>query len=195
MPFATLNMLKPNEVWYSRRYQKYKEFGSAPPVWVFLVDKYVAFAVVWIPLFVFRPLSEALVDWTLFMLITGTLASLITQVQHNTELAIGDEEFSEVYPLCEQLVRTTDVGTSRGAWWWLCGGVNFHIMHHLAPTLSFLELPAATGRLKKCLREMDVELPVHQTIFMAVVSHARLLTKLARRPGDESEPQPIREYS
>ncbi|MEU0794888.1 fatty acid desaturase [Amycolatopsis sp. NPDC005961] len=182
MPLATLNMLKPNEVWYSRRYRKYKEFESAPSAWVFLVDKYITFAVVWLPLFVFKPLSNAILDWTLFMLMTGTLASLITQVQHNTELAIGDEEFSTLYPLCEQLVRTTDVGVSKGIWWWLCGGVNFHIMHHVAPTLSFRELPEVTERLKLCLLDAGVELPVHQNIFVALVSHARLLRKLARRP-------------
>ncbi|MFD9889731.1 fatty acid desaturase family protein [Amycolatopsis sp. NPDC059027] len=180
MPFSTLNMLKPSEVWYTRRYRRYREFGSAPKCWVFLVDKYATFAAVWCPLFILTSLSSAFVDLVLFMLFTGALASLITQVQHNTDLTVGDEDFSKIYPLCEQLVRTTDVGCSKGFWWWLCGGVNFHVVHHIAPTLSFLELPGATSRLRASLQEISIELPTHRSLFGALQSHARLLKVLSR---------------
>jgi len=182
-PFATINMLKPSEVWFLRRFRRYPGIGAAPPSWVFLVDKYVPFAVFWAPVIIGQGPWPSLATFLTFQVLEGILVSLITQVQHNTELSDDGGESSTRWPLCDQLLRTSDVGATRGVWWWLCGGVNFHVCHHLVPTRSFLELPAATERLRANLCEIGVTLPVHRNIADALRSHTRLLRTLAHRPG------------
>jgi linoleoyl-CoA desaturase len=185
LPLATLNMIKPSEPWLMRRFGGRAGFGAPPPVWVFLVDKYVPCALVWLPVFLSQSWWGAAGTFLSFHLVAGTLVSFITQVQHNTLLADDGDDFSMRWPLCEQVLRTTDVGVAQGVWWWICGGANFHVAHHLAPSLSFLELPSVSTRLRFNLREVGVELPVHKNMFSAIASHAALIRTLARRPQPE----------
>lgn len=183
-PFAAMNMLKPSELWYRRRFTNLPELASAPPGWVFLADKYLPFLATWSPIFIIRGAQGAEI-FVMFELAVGILVSLVTQVQHNTALSEQDDDFSIQWPLCEQLVRTTDVGTSPGIWWWLCGGANLHAAHHIAPTLTFLELPGVTSRLRSDLLEVGLKLPEHRNIISAIRSHGQLLRFLASRPGQD----------
>lgn len=181
LPLSTLSMLKPAEPRLKRRYVERYGLNTTTPGWLFLVDKYVPAAVVWSPVFAARPLGSAIILFMAFHLLAGTLVSFITQVQHNTTLSIVEgNDCPERWPLCNQLVRTTDVGHRRGPWWWLCGGVNFHVVHHIAPSLSFLELPAATSRLRTNLADIGVELPAHGGMLAAIGSHASLIHALSR---------------
>jgi fatty acid desaturase len=181
LPFATLNMLKPSEVWAVRRYRNYKGFGLPPSGLFFLVDKYPPLAVVWLPVFIHQGIRTGLLCFLIFQLLAGTLVSVITQVQHNTALSDDSDDYSMRWPLCEQLARTTDVGTTKGLWWWLCGGTNFHVAHHLIPSLTFLELPAVTTRLRIELERSGIQYPLHGRLRTALASHALLLKNLASR--------------
>ena len=182
LPFATLNMLKPSELWTVRRYQRYSGIGSPPPGWIFLADKYPLLILVWLPVLLTQGPKGGLLTFVIFQMIAGALVSVVTQVQHNTTLADDSTEYSQRWPLCEQLARTIDVHSSYGIWWWLSGGTNFHVIHHLVPSLSFLELPGATARLRTELEKVGVSYPKHDTLRAALWSHALLVRKLARRP-------------
>ncbi|MEO3816041.1 fatty acid desaturase [Plantactinospora sp. B24E8] len=190
LPFSTLNMLKPAEPRLVRRYNHLPGITITVPGWVFLLDKYVGALVVWLPVFLTQSLRGATATFLVFHLCAGTLVSFVTQVQHNTALSDDSDDYSARWPLCDQVLRTTDVGRRQGVWWWLCGGVNFHIAHHLAPSLTFLELPAVTARLRADLREIGLDLPVHRDMITAVRSHASLVRSLARRPCDNSPHSP-----
>jgi fatty acid desaturase len=182
LPFATLNMLKPNELWGLRRFRKYNGLGEPPSGLVFLADKYPPLVLAWLPVFLSQGLTRGFTTFLVFHLACGTLVSAITQVQHNTTLSDDSDDYSLRWPLCEQLARTTDVGHSQGLWWWLCGGTNFHVAHHLIPSLSFLELPAVTARLRVELARTGIKYPAHDTVWTALRSHALLLRRLAQRP-------------
>jgi linoleoyl-CoA desaturase len=183
LPFATINMLKPNEIWGVQRLKLHKGIGTLPPTWVFLLDKYAPLTIAWIPVLYFQGPRHGAICFLVFQLIAGTLVSIITQVQHNTALADDSDDYSTRWPLCEQLARTTDVGVGRGMWWWLSGGTNFHVAHHIIPTLSFLELPAVTARLRAELSSIGIPFPVHENIGAAIKSHVILLRRLGRRPA------------
>lgn len=180
-PLSTLNILKPDEAWFARRFAARIELGNRPPIWLMLIDKYVPFALVWTPVFEVRAGWGSLRLFLTFQLIAGTLTAIITQVQHNTALSNDADDSGGRFPLCDQLVRTADVGRTRGVWWWLCGGVTLHVVHHLAPTLTFFELPAVTARLRTELAAAGIDLPTHPGLWAALRSHARLL-------GDLSQP-------
>jgi linoleoyl-CoA desaturase len=186
LPFATINMMKPSELWAIRRLRKYKGIGRPPFGWVFLIDKYPPLVITWLPVLLVQDFSSFVVTFLVFQLIAGTLTSLVTQVQHNTLLADRSTNYSMRWPLSDQLARTTDVGKARSAWWWLCGGTNFHIAHHIMPTLSFLELPGVTGRLRNELADLGVPYQSHDTVRAALRSHALLIRELSRRPTEQS---------
>jgi linoleoyl-CoA desaturase len=183
LPLSTLNMLKPGEVWGVRGLSEYRGLGPLPSRRALLLDKYSAFIAVWAPLLLWRGWATTVLCFVVFELVAGTLASVETQVQHNTALADDSDDFSARWPLCEQLARTTDVGTAKGMWWWLSGGTNFHVAHHLIPSLTFFELPAATARLRQELDQLGIAYPVHRTLRDAVRSHLLLLRTLAEPPS------------
>jgi linoleoyl-CoA desaturase len=180
LPLATLNMLKPSELWAVRRFRRYSGLGAPPSGWRFLADRYPLLALVWLPAFLAQGPRLGFLCFLLFQLAAGTLVSVITQVQHNTALSDDGDDYSARWPLCEQLARTTDAGGSTGFWWWLSGGTNFHVAHHLIPSLSFLELPAVTARLRADLAAIGVPYPAHDGLVEALRSHAKLLRTLAR---------------
>ncbi len=178
LPFATLNMLKPAECWLAPRYRRYRGLSSMPPGYIFLLDKYVPLLVIWLPVFAVHGWFAAYL-FLIFQGLSGLLVSLVTQVQHNTALSNAGTDYTRRWPLCEQFARTADVGIVVGCWWWLSGGTNFHVVHHLVPSLSFLELPAATARLRREMADIGISYPVHATLAGALRSHARLLRRLS----------------
>jgi linoleoyl-CoA desaturase len=187
-PLSTLNILKPEELRVARRYATLIGMKNPPSRSLLMLDKYGPFTLVWAPPVAVHPGLEALWLFLTFQVITGVLTALVTQVQHNTALSNVTDDRAGQFPLCDQLLRTTDVGDSRGLWWWLCGGVNFHVVHHLAPTLTFLELPDVTARLRAELAGAGVPWPAHSGLWTAVRSHATLLRDLSRQtPGRRQE--------
>jgi linoleoyl-CoA desaturase len=178
VPLATLNMLRPTELWTTVRFRS--QLGDfVPKPHVFLVDRYPAMMLFWLPVFLVRPMPEALASFVVFHLVAGTLVSLTTQVQHNTDLVQPLDATDFRTPLVEQVFRSSDV-PSRGLWWWISGGTNYHALHHLVPALSFLELPGATERLRAVLRDQGYDVPTHSSLRCAVRAHGRLVRSLSR---------------
>ncbi|MEU6848603.1 fatty acid desaturase [Actinacidiphila alni] len=182
LPFSTLNMLKPGELWAGRKDVVRRAVGPRRKgwAWFLLADKYVPHAAVWTPVFVFLPPRRALLTFLLFHFVSGTLVSLITQVQHNTDLAEYGPSAGGTESLSAQLSRSTDVGGGRGFWYWLSGGTTYHCVHHIAPSLTFPELPAATARLTALLAGTGERVRTHPSMWAAVKSHGRLIRALSR---------------
>jgi linoleoyl-CoA desaturase len=180
MPLSTLAMLKPSEIWQSRKFSFQTGLHPKRSAYFYLLQRYASLGVVWVPVFTAQSVKHATILFLIFSLLTGSLVSLITQIQHNTDLSDDSPKFSDEFPLCEQLARSTDVAIGRGIWWWICGGVNLHVVHHLAPSVSFLELPEITERLSGHLASCGITIPSHPRLTDAVMSHARLIRKLSR---------------
>ncbi|MCF2527250.1 fatty acid desaturase family protein [Yinghuangia soli] len=186
LPFSTLNMLKPSELWTVRREAVQAVLGGRGRRygWVLLLDKYLPHVLVWAPLFAWLPLGRAAALYLAFHLIAGTFVSLITQVQHNTDLAEYGGGGETTASLVTHLRRSTDVGQRRGFWYWLSGGTTYHVVHHLAPSLSFQELPYSTKRLVSALEGTGERVRVHPGMWAAVKSHGRLIRTLSNPPDE-----------
>lgn len=180
LPFTTLAMLKPVELWRTRTFGRLLGGQPMPRSSTFLVDRYLPMALVWAPLFVTRPGGQALSMFACFHVVVGTLVSLVTQVQHNTALTQSDDPLDWEFKFWEQIRRSSDITSRFGLWWWLTGGTNMHAAHHLIPTVSFLELPAVTRRLRVTLRSVNLDVPTHPGFLSALSSHARLIRTLSR---------------
>jgi linoleoyl-CoA desaturase len=184
LPFATIGMLKPSELWTTRQPLVRRVAGKRPRGWgwLLLADKYIPHGIVWAPVFIVLPMRGALSVYLLFHLTAGFFVSLITQVQHNTDLAEHGPSSGGIESLSSQLNRSTDVGSGRGIWYWISGGTTYHSVHHVAPTLTFLELPAATERLNSLLKGSELKVRVHPNMWSAVKSHGRLVRALSVPP-------------
>jgi len=187
LPFATLNMLKPSEPWTVRRAAFAAALGRQRRGWgwLLLADKYVPHLAVWLPVFLLQPAYRAWSAYLVFHLVAGTFISLITQVQHNTDLAEHGPSSGAAEPLVSQVRRSTDVGHRKDFWYWLSGGTTYHVVHHVAPTLTFPELPGATARLQRALNDTGEQIRVHPGMWAAVRSHARLIRALSLVPQPE----------
>lgn len=180
-PLAVINMLKPAEIWQRRRFCELAGLGSAPAAWRFVADKYIPFTAVWLPVVFARGPQDAVPIMLTFFSVSGVLASLVTQVQHNTSGSDTQVHFSSEWPLCEQIAQSSDVrvAPTQSVWWWISGGTNYHTIHHLIPSLSFLELPEATRRLQQGLKDHGYDVNCHPSLRAAIMSHARLLRMLS----------------
>lgn len=175
-PFATIAMLSPMDIF--RLYQSPLGAGR----WAAarsLADKYTIYTVVWGILLGLHGLAAGLVIWLSFHCASGIAATLITQAQHNA----GASEVPAnpaAHKLLYQLRVTNDVGRPSGLWWWISGGTTLHVVHHLVPQLTFLELPGATRRLRMTLAEFDDQIPHYPNMRMAVRAHRTRLHELSR---------------
>jgi linoleoyl-CoA desaturase len=180
LPFTTVNMLKPSELWCVARFRELLPGRRVPPAWRFLADRYPPCLGVWAPVIVIRGWQVGLALLLVFHLVAGTLVALVTQVQHNTTITQPEDPTQWRFRLWEQVRRSSDVTSRSGLWRWLAGGTNTHAAHHLMPGLSFLELPGVTLRLRALLASLGVDVPTHISVGAAVRSHARLIRDLAK---------------
>jgi linoleoyl-CoA desaturase len=65
---------------------------------------------------------------------------------------------------------------------YLLGGLNFHIEHHLFPTICHVHYPAISDIVQKTCREFGVKYQENRTLAASLASHYRWL----RRMGNES---------
>jgi linoleoyl-CoA desaturase len=178
-PFGALNMLKPGEIYQARYLYKKTGHKFRTPMWRCLLDKYVPFAIVWAPVAIIKG-TQAIPAFLVYQVVAGSLTAIITQVQHDTLLTASNYRIEEEDNLSRQVFMSSDVESRRMIWWWICGGVNYHAIHHLIPSLTIIETPAATRRLRSVLRPMGFDVPTHRNVVTAFVSHVRLIYRLSK---------------
>ncbi|HEU0161051.1 MAG TPA: acyl-CoA desaturase [Rhizomicrobium sp.] len=85
-----------------------------------------------------------------------------------------------------QMQTTANFATGSRAWTWFSGGLNHQIEHHLFPAIGHSHYAAIGPVVRRTAAEFG--LPYHQyaTWGGAIVSHVRLLRRLAARPGPET---------
>lgn len=115
--------------------------------------------------------------------ITGLSISIVFQLAHVVE----GTEFYSAQPGVEkgkkewalhQISSTANFGTSSKWLYWLLGGLNFQIEHHLFPRVSHIHYPAVSRFVKEACRESNIAYHEYTSMFNAVVSHFLHLRKL-----------------
>jgi linoleoyl-CoA desaturase len=61
---------------------------------------------------------------------------------------------------------------------WLLGGLNFQIEHHLFPKISHIHYPQISKLVKETCKEFNVTYHEYSTMFDAVVSHIMYLRRM-----------------
>jgi linoleoyl-CoA desaturase len=115
----------------------------------------------------------------------GLAISIVFQLAHVVE----GTQFHSVRPknttaklewAVHQVNSTANFATSSKVLYWLLGGLNFQIEHHLFPRVSHIHYPALSRFVKESCRECNVVYTEYTSMFKAIVSHLRYLRRLGR---------------
>lgn len=121
-----------------------------------------------------------------FMIITftcGLAISIVFQLAHvveGTDFHNLQEGNSSQEWAVHQISTTSNFGTSNKLLFWLMGGLNFQVEHHLFPRISHIHYPAISKLVKETCDEYHIAYHEYSSMFRAIVSHLVHLRRLGR---------------
>lgn len=140
---------------------------------IFLILPMILLPVVWY----WVVLSFLLMHFT-----SGLILTTVFQTAHvvpSSEYPMPDEQGSlENSWAVHQLYTTTDFSPGSKLIFWLTGGLNYQIEHHLFPNISHVHYPAISKIVKQVSEKYQLPYHVHPGFFKAVKEHARMLKML-----------------
>lgn len=138
---------------------------------------YVTVAVV-IPV-IFVGWAKAMLGFLLVTFVCGLFISIVFQLAHVVEKAKFplEKKIAGDWAV-HQLSTTSNFATSNKIMFWLLGGLNFQIEHHLFPMVSHIHYPQISKLVKETCKEFNVTYHEYATMFDAVISHIMYLRKM-----------------
>ena len=79
-----------------------------------------------------------------------------------------------------QLASTSNFATSSKSLYWLLGGLNFQIEHHLFPRISHIHYPAISVFVREICSKSGIVYNEHASMMDAIISHIVHLHRLGR---------------
>jgi len=159
---------------------------------VLVVGKTVFFTwAFYIPL-MFHSLGTVLLFYAVAVSVLGITLSVVFQLPH----CAGQADFPlpnrtgriEKPWAVHQAQATLGVNRRSRLLSWPLGGLNFHLEHHLLPTICHIHYPAIAEIVKKTCNEYGVKYGEHPTFWSGVASHYRWLRLMGRKGKYPSEP-------
>jgi linoleoyl-CoA desaturase len=126
-----------------------------------------------------------LIGFLIITFVCGLAISIVFQLAHVVEStqfhsAHTQDEKEKVEWAIHQLATTANFATSSKPLYWLLGGLNFQIEHHLFPRVSHVHYPQISKLVKQACEESSIAYHENATMFKAIVSHLIHLRKLGR---------------
>lgn len=116
----------------------------------------------------------------LFHLSLGVILTLIFQVAH----VQSDSQYDDLNPksdwLTHQLKTSADFGTGSKITNYLCGGLNFQVIHHLFPNVSYRHYPKIQAILKELCAKHGLTYCEYESFTAATRAHLTWLQKMSR---------------
>jgi linoleoyl-CoA desaturase len=126
-----------------------------------------------------------LVGFLIITFVCGLSISIVFQLAHVVEVtqfhsAHEQNDKSKVEWAVHQLATTANFATSSKSLYWLLGGLNFQIEHHLFPRVSHIHYPQISKLVKQACHEYSIVYHENATMFKAIVSHLMHLKRLGQ---------------
>ena len=124
-----------------------------------------------------------LVGFLIITITCGLTISIVFQLAHvveGTRFHIGSEGDIQQDWAIHQLSTTSNFGTSSKLLFWVLGGLNFQIEHHLFPKISHIHYPAISRIVKETCQECQIAYHEYSSMFKAIASHLIHLRRLGR---------------
>src|SRR5690554_554723 len=124
-----------------------------------------------------------LVGFVVLSIACGFSISIVFQLAHvveGTQFPEPDFETKKVEQewAVHQLATTANFATESKMTYWLLGGLNFQVEHHLFPSISHVHYPQINRLVKETCEEFNVVYLEHKTMGKAFLSHLLHIKKL-----------------
>ncbi len=154
---------------------------------VFIGGKSIFFALAFVlPLF-YHPVSVVVFYYLVTVLMMGIPLAVVFQLPHCTgrsEFPLPDKVSREMKNpwAVHQAEVTLDYDRHSRIKTWLLGGLNFHLEHHLFPSICHINYPGMSKVVEETCREFSVKYAEHRTLWVGLAEHYRWLREMGR-PG------------
>ncbi len=153
----------------------------------FLFGKLLFFVIAFGVPVLFHSVWVVALFYIIIAFIVGVVLSVVFQLAHSVEDAHFPRpqtpgHMDKSWAIC-QVETTVDFARNSRAAYWLLGGLNFQIEHHLFPRICHINYPLIAPVVEETCREFGVRYTAHETFRQGLMSHFRWL----RRMGAPSE--------
>jgi linoleoyl-CoA desaturase len=149
-----------------------------------------------LPLF-YHPITTVIFYYAVIVLIMGIPLSVVFQLPHCTgrsDFPLPDKTSLQMQSpwAVHQAEVTLNYDRHSKIRTWFFGGLNFHLEHHLFPSICHVNYPGMAKIVEETCRQFGVKCDEHRTFWIGLAEHYRWLRKLGRQ---ETGGAPDREAS
>lgn len=120
-----------------------------------------------------------LIGFSIVAFVCGLFTSIVFQLAHVVEVNHFPVEKKLTGDWAvHQLNTTSNFGTSSKILFWMLGGLNFQIEHHLFPNVSHIHYPQISRLVKETCREFNIKYNEYSSMFLAMLSHISYLREM-----------------
>ena len=124
-----------------------------------------------------------LIGFIIITFVTGLAISIVFQLAHVVEgtafhNAHDQQGKSRQEWAVHQISTTANFATRSKSLYWLLGGLNFQIEHHLFPRVSHIHYPQISRFVREACKESNIAYLEYTSMFKAIGSHLLHLRKL-----------------
>ncbi len=119
---------------------------------------------------------KALVGFVIVAFVTGLFISIVFQLAHvveGTQFITPHDSTTKIDHewAIHQISTTANFATKNKFLYWLLGGLNFQIEHHLFPRISHIHYPQVSKFVKEVCKEYNITYIEYTSMFRAFYSH------------------------
>jgi linoleoyl-CoA desaturase len=119
--------------------------------------------------------------------VTGMLVSIVFQVAHimpdnefplpNTQGMMEDDWYGH------QFATTTNFSPNSAVLFWLIGGLNYQVEHHVLPDVCHVHYKSLTNIVAQTAKEFGMPYHVKRSFLQAILDHTKMLRSLGQKPA------------
>lgn len=127
--------------------------------------------------------ANVLIGFGIITFVCGVTTSVVFQLAHaveETSFPLPEKESNSISQewAVHQVNTTSNFATRNKVFFWLLGGLNFQIEHHLFPRISHIHYPQISKFVKETCEEYNIIYHEHPSMFRAFTSHILHLRRL-----------------
>jgi len=160
---------------------------SRPHGWdlvIFVFGKIFFFSWAFCLPLVLHPWGTVLLFYAVGVSVLGVTLSLVFQLPHcagQADFPLPEDGHIKAPWAVHQAQVTLGVNRQNLLLRWPLGGLNFHLEHHLFPTVCHIHYPAIARIVKEICAKHGVKYGEHPTFWLGIVSHYRWLRLMGRQ--------------
>jgi linoleoyl-CoA desaturase len=146
---------------------------------IFWITK-VCYVVIYIAMPIFMlGWVKGIIGFFMVTFVTGLFISVVFQLAHVVEITeFPQQKEIEKEWAVHQISTTSNFATNNTILFWLLGGLNFQVEHHLFPRISHIHYPQISKLVKETCREFNVTYNEYTSMSKAFLSHLLYLRRM-----------------